>query len=195
MERNFFSENQQLSEILKYFLSLPEFYFAKGNLAQKLVELCYYQLGNFQYPVHLLLDHWFKDIAESLNQDIALSVVIQNIRLKIIVSPVYKIESDCAIMSQDTYRVIGPIDEILIEGEKNIEEEIEQTILELENFEPYELGKILVSSPRWCKAKHLLEAVVYHFDAEDITNKEIVTRTIHKCFLRCSYTNSKREAT
>ena len=183
MGREFFGHNnsQWLLTLLKKIIASPEFYFAEGDFFSKLEHVCYYHLGSFQYPAKLLLKHIFDFLAEKYE----VAVTVQDIRLRIVKAPVYKIASDGAIMAQDINHVIGPIEELMEEKSENeLEKEFERTLAILEKFQPHELGEVLVSSPEWCKASYLIEAVIYEFEKEEISNENIIRSILKKCLMK-----------
>jgi len=53
-----------------------------------------------------------------------------------------------------------------------------EIIQSLEDFKPSTLGDVLISKPSWCASKYLLEAIIYHFESDKITNDEIVRTTL-----------------
>lgn len=167
-----------LNKLFQHITSLPEFSFTQGDFLARLEYVCYYHLGNFKYPPKQLLTAWLAQLAGQFD----IKIVVQDIQLKIIHAPVYKIAGQAAIMAQDINHVIGPVDELLVEDAKDLPKAIEKTLLLLQDFQPHQLGDILLSSPPWCKAKYLIEAVIYHFDASEITSEKIVRAVLTDCF-------------
>lgn len=184
-----------LSKIFQNITSSPEFYFAEGDFLRRLEHVCYYQLGNFRYPAKLLIAQLFTKLGEKFH----ISIAVQDIQIKVAIAPVYKLPVEAAIMAQDTNHVIGPVEEILAEDVKNISEKdlaaaIEKTLLSLQDFKPHQQGEILVSSPHWCQAKYLLEAVIYHFEGQELTREELVRTVMAECFQRCDSLKVKKLA-
>lgn len=174
-----------LSEILQKIAAAPEFYFAEGDFLARLEHACYYQLGNFQYPARLLINHF----VESLSEKLEIAIVVQDLQLKIVKSPAYRIAAEAAIVAQDTNHVMGPVDEWLqeMDGQAELMQEYEKSLHMLENFQPHHLGEVLVSSPKWCKAKYLVEAVIYHFEAKPITNEKTVRIAMAESLRQCEH--------
>ena len=156
MKKEISSQNWQ--PVIEQLEKFPEFRFADGGLFKKLEYACYYNVGGLCFPAHLLLSHYLQMLAGK--------VLVQDVQFVIIGEAANKIVADAAVMAQDVNRIIGPVDAYLDEMDYN--EPIEQ----LKNFRPSPLGKILISSPRWCRAGYLLEAVVYDFEAKNITSKK-----------------------
>lgn len=175
----------ELTNLLQQIVASPEFCFSEGDFWQRLEHVCYYQIGNFQYPARTLLDDFFR----SFSQKYQITVSIQDIHLKIVTAPVYKIPVDGAIMAQDTNHVIGPVEELMEEtaqmNEQELQQELEKTLAMLPKFTPHRLGEILVSSPKWCKSPYLMEAVVYQFDNDTITDETTVYTTLRACLQKC----------
>ncbi len=190
MSRNHSPEDiQDLSDFLQKIVAAPEFYFAEGDFLSRLEHACYYQLGNFQYPAKLLLHHFFKMLAEKFE----VAVVVQDLQLKVVKSPVYCIAAEAAIMAQDTNHVIGPVDELLagMDDTQDVAQEYEKTLHMLENFQPHHQGEILVSSPAWCKAPYLVEAVIYQFETKPITDEKTVRAAMAESLRQCENRQSK----
>lgn len=170
-------------DIMANFKDYPEFQFSEGNFFDRLQNLAYFQIGDFQYPAHILLHHLLEDYSEKLQ------VKQKNITFSVVQTPVYKIKSDIAIMGQDINRIVGPVEEMIEETDST--NSIEDTIKLLERFRPSKQGDILVSNPSWCAAKCLWEAVIYHFEGKKMTNAKIVRSTLHNCFKKVGELNIK----
>ena len=180
MEENLFEEqNQEWLEIpLENIKKYPEFYLYQGDLLDRLAHFCFYNVGSFQYPVRSFLEVY---ITEFLTKT-EIESIYQEINFQIIIKPVYEIYGDGAIMSQDINRIVGPIvDAEFADGEVSMGS-IEDLLKELENFQPSKIGDVLVSSPNWCKAKYLLELVVYHFEDAKISDKNIIKSALYSSF-------------
>ena len=175
------SKNEKwLEEILGNFQEFPEFQFSEGDFFERLQNLAYFQMGDFQYPAHILLNHYLEYYTEKMGTGIAK----QNIVFSVVQTPVYKIKSDVAIMGQDINRIIGPVEEMIEETDYTAP--IEETISLLKKFKPSKQGEILVSAPSWCEANSLWEAIIYHFEGKRITNAKIVRSTLHSCLKKAS---------
>jgi O-acetyl-ADP-ribose deacetylase (regulator of RNase III) len=171
-----------LAGLFRDLVASPEFCFSEGDFFRRLEHACYYQIGNFQYPARLLLHALFQLLSEKFE----VAVVVQDIQLKIVRDSVYHIGCEAAIMAQDTNHVIGPVEELFPEDTTELQQDMEKTLLELQNFKPHKLGEVLISSPSWCKAKYLLEAVIYRFEEEEITNEKVVRAVLVQCLQNCN---------
>ncbi len=167
-----FQENEK-NPFFQQLTEYPEFHLLPGNFFQKLIQLCYFQIGDLNQPAHFLLINLLKDFAKACN----IQVVVQDIRFRIVVKPVYEIPGDAAIMGQDIYRVVGPVDALMKETLES-QTSLAEIIQSLEDFKPSTLGDVLISKPSWCASKYLLEAIIYHFESDKITNDEIVRTTL-----------------
>lgn len=165
-----------LPAFLHQLLTAPEFQYAEGEFLTRLEHVCYYHLGGLRYPGKLLLSQFFEILANKFE----ITLVAQDIRLRIIHAPVYKITADVAIMAQDVNQVLGPVDEMLSEDET-----AGDPMSMLQDFEPYRMGKVLVSSPKWCRARYLMEAVVYQLESRRITTRGVVATTLQECLEKC----------
>lgn len=170
--------------LMERILASPEFRYAEGNFTQKLESVCYYHLGSLCYPAELLLAHFFKTLSEKFE----ISLVVQDIKLRIIISPVYNIPGDGAIMAQDVNQVFGPVDI----SEEDMKCQDPAAILR--DFKPRQRGEVLISSPSWCKARYLIEAVIYQFEREKITDRQIVVDALEECFQKCRSLHIKKLA-
>ncbi len=174
---------------IKLLSQYPEFYLSPGNIFQKLTNVCYYQLGDFCYPTPVMLINFLKKFSGPLN----VQVFVQDIRFRILVSPVYKIPSDGAIMSQDVYHIAGSENIFL---DKKISENIRvpEMLENSESFKPSELGEIVLSQPSWCQSKYLLEAIIYCFQDKAATNQEIIRLTLEKSLKKYNEMGCKKIA-
>ena len=181
-------QQQWLLEILENFQDYPEFKFAEGDFFERLQHLVHYQIGDLKYPVHLLVSHFLEEYSEKMG----IGLVKQNLTFRVLQTPVYKIKSDVAIMGQDINRIIGPVEEIMEEDTNDSDSSIEDMVHLLKKFKPGKQGDILVSSPSWCEADSLWEAIIYHFENKKITNAKIVRSILHNCLKKASKLKIKK---
>lgn len=96
-----------------------------------------------------------------------------NVILEISRREVWDFSVDVAILGQDRHRVFGPVQDIDLPETPH--QEIRQAIAELSGQEPEEiLGDVLISTRSWSSARYLLEAIIFDFDRNPITELEIV---------------------
>ncbi|NUM36749.1 MAG: hypothetical protein HUU50_19575 [Candidatus Brocadiae bacterium] len=180
------SKNEKwLEDLLQNCEEFPEFRFSEGDFFDRLQSMAYFQMGDFQYPAHIMLSHFLEYYTEKMGA----GITKQNIVFSVVQTPVYEIQSDVAIMGQDINRVIGPAEEMM--EESDYRSSIEETNHLLKNFKPSRQGEILVSKPSWCKAKYLWEAIIYHFEGKRITNAKIVRSMIQNCLKKASHLKIK----
>lgn len=171
--KGFFLTEQEkwlLDQLTEY----PELQLCEGNFFQRLVSFLYSRGGDFRYPPELMILQFFAQWAQKKG---AYPQLAHDVVFHVLQKPVYEIDCDGVIMAQDINRIVGPVQECFEESEEG--ESIEKTISLLEKFQPSRLGDILVSSPSWCKAKYLIEAVIYHFEVKRMTNQKLIRATLH----------------
>lgn len=182
MDKFDLTTNKWLEQCLHELTMTPEFQFASGSFLERLEQTIYWNMGGTCYPVRPIL----KQIVRSYEESPQVKITTQDIKLRLVCSPVYKIEADCAIMAQDSQHIMGPIDELVISEDSEMATDIEKSLGIVDFLPAYSPGEVIVSSPSWCNSKHLFEAVIYKFEDPKITSKEIVTEVLEKCVEMCN---------
>ncbi len=176
--------------LLKHFINSPDFRLKDGSIEERLNYAYFQSMGGVQYPPFLVVAKLAK-----LLENWHLEVHVQNLIIKIVKKPVYEISADVAIMSQDIYKVVGPVDELDLEEENVDDEAIEELIEKLRlDYIASQAGDILIRSPEWCKSPHLLEAIIYRFEEEEITDEETIRTILPQLFKEASRFSPKKIA-
>lgn len=155
-----------------------KFWFMNGWKNREVEYLCYdtgeLYLADFSNIAHLVEDAFVP------HGDLA-----KNVQIEIAAKKVYEFAVDGAVMAQDTNRVFGPVQPLEIDPDQDLKQEIRQVIDELTfEFEPNKPAEVIVSKRSWCRARYLIEAIIYDLDQPDITSDKVIREAFDTCFAR-----------